>query len=176
MKKPPTLAQVLTTVAGSPPPEENLFGDIVLDNTTVLLKVKRLQSDAALPLYATPGAACFDIAADQDINIQHARQAAIPTGLAFEVPEGYVMLVYSRSGHGFKHGVRLANGTGVIDSDYRGELMIALRNDSDDMFMVRRGDRIAQGMLVPIPRCEIVDADELGETERGEGGLGSTGA
>lgn len=165
MRKPPVVQD----------PDVNLFGDL-LPNPLLALKVKRLQKDAELPRYATPGAACFDIASDEDCNIMPGGQRRVLTGLAFEVPEGYVMLVYSRSGHGFRNSVRLANGTGVIDSDYRGELMVALRNDSDDLFMVRKGDRIAQGMLVPIPRCEIVDADELGETERGEGGLGSTGA
>jgi len=148
----------------------------MIDGSEQELKVKRLQSDATLPRYATPGAACFDIASDEDCSIMPGGQRRILTGLAFEVPEGHVMLVYSRSGHGFKNSVRLANGTGVIDSDYRGELMVALRNDGTELFMVRRGDRIAQAMLVPIPRVEFVEVDELTSTERGEGGGGSTGA
>lgn len=167
----------------SPQPPQSLLDHIfpegyispVLDTTTIPLNVKRLHRLAELPRYATPGAACFDIATIEGVHLAPGQQRVLPTGLAFEVPDGHVLLVYSRSGHGFKYGVRLANGTGVIDSDFRGELKLALRNDSDTPFICWGGDRIAQGMLVPIPRCEIVEVEELSTTERGEGGLGSTG-
>ena len=97
------------------------------------------------------------------------------TGLAFEIPDGYVMLVYSRSGHGFKSGVRLANGTGIIDSDYRGPMLVRLHNDGQLPFNVRNGDRIAQCLLMPAPQVEIVQVEELSETDRGDGAFGSTG-
>ncbi len=98
------------------------------------------------------------------------------TGLAFEVPHGHVLKVFSRSGHGFKYGVRLANGTGIIDSDYRGELMVCLKNDGPEPMVVHHGDRITQAMLVPIPQVELIEVQELSDTERGAGGFGSTGA
>lgn len=176
-------ADVNLFAESSPQPPQSLLDHVfpegyispVLDTTTIPLNVKRLHRLAVLPEYATPGAACFDIATIEGVHLAPGQQRVLPTGLAFEVPDGHVLLVYSRSGHGFKYGVRLANGTGVIDSDFRGELKLALRNDSDTPFICWGGDRIAQGMLVPIPRCEIVEVEELSATERGEGGLGSTG-
>lgn len=139
------------------------------------LKYKKLHPDAITPRYATDGAACFDIAAMHDAVVRNADPAIIATGLSFEVPPGHVMLVYSRSGHGFKHGVRLANCVGVIDSDYRGELMVKLTADDRRAMNVYAGDRIAQVMIIPIPSVELVEADELSETARGGNGLGSTG-
>jgi dUTP pyrophosphatase len=140
------------------------------------IKVKLLSNLAQLPVYATAGAACFDIVTVSDnVDVTPGSSAILKTDLAFEIPEGYVMLVYSRSGHGFKNGVRLANGTGVIDSDYRGELMIKLHNDSGRVFFVNRGDRIAQAMIVPVPQVMFDVATELSDTARGTGGFGSTG-
>ena len=135
------------------------------------VKVKKLNEDAILPTYATPGAAAFDLYAnnmDGDV---------IGTGLSFEIPEGHVMRVYSRSGHGFKYGVTLANSVGVIDSDYRGEVKVRLICNTirQPELVVRVGDRIAQAIIEPIPRVEFELADELSETERGSGGFGSTG-
>lgn len=150
------------------------------------LKVKRLTPGAKLPTRATPGAACMDIHADATYwndnclaygcEIKPGAGLTFATGLAFEIPAGHVLLVYSRSGHGFNHQVRLANCTGVIDSDYRGELMVRLVNDGGSAFRVRPGDRIAQAMLVKLPDVELIEVDELSETARGAGGLGSTGA
>lgn len=139
------------------------------------IKIKKLAANAATPSYATDGAGCFDIRATANAVIDARKQSTIPTGLAFEIPPGHAMLVYSRSGHGFKHGLRLANGTGIIDSDYRGELMVALRNDSDTPYLVSEGERIAQAMIVPLPKVIFAEVAELSETERGDGGLGSTG-
>ena len=149
---------------------------------TLQLKIKKLHPDAVVPKYATAGAACFDLHAiiENDVSAD----AVLPglfytfrTGLSFEVPYGHVLKVFSRSGHGFKHGIRLANGTGIIDSDYRGELMVCLKNDGpSEPLIVHHGDRIAQAMLVPIPRVELIEASELSDTERGTGGFGSTGA
>lgn len=139
------------------------------------IKIKKLNENAITPTYATEGAACFDISASEYANIYAGEQQVIGTGLSFEIPEGFVMMVYSRSGHGFKHGVRLGNGTGVIDSDYRGELKVCLRNDGDSGIFVDVGDRIAQAMIVPVPKVVFEGVEQLSETSRGEGGFGSTG-
>lgn len=141
-----------------------------------MIKIKLLNENAKVPTYATTGAACFDIYAAESTDIIGGEQAAISTGLAFDLPEGKALMVYSRSGHGFKHGVRLGNVVGVIDSDYRGELKICLRNDGGSIFSVRAGDRIAQGMIIDVERYEFEAVDELSETARGDGGFGSTGA
>lgn len=167
--------------------------DTTTERNAVQLKVKKLRPDAVMPRYATPGAACFDLHAD--IANEHAigpgETITIATSLAVDVPTGHVLLIFSRSGHGFKNDVRLANCVGVIDSDYRGELMVKLRNDQapQDTFgldvkvpgyptwlRIATGDRIAQAMLVPTPKVELVEVDELSDTERGTGGFGSTGA
>ncbi len=148
------------------------------------LNVKKLHTEATIPRYSTAGSACFDIHAliEGDIHGEDALvlrpdgQVIIHTGLAFQIPEGHVMLVYSRSGHGFKNGVRLSNATGVIDSDYRGELHVALHNDGRARFTVRHGDRIAQAMIVPVHQVEMVECEDLTITARGTGGLGSTGS
>lgn len=154
------------------------------------LKVKKLHQGAVLPSYATPGAACFDLVAltvggaykvGTHVDVGH--PVTCGTGLAFDIPAGHVMLIFSRSGHGFKHGVRLSNCVGVIDSDYRGEVMVQLTQDERlddagydmDYSFIKPGDRIAQAMLVPIPRVELAEADDLTSTERGAGGFGSTG-
>ena len=85
------------------------------------------------------------------------------------------MMVYSRSGHGFKSGIRLANGTGVIDSDYRGEVMVKMHNDGSSAVLITAGERIAQAMIVPVSQVELTVVDELSDTARGSGGFGSTG-
>ena len=146
------------------------------------LKFKKLHPAAIVPKYQTPGAACFDLHAHSDgvpagwILSEDGGTAVIDTGLCFEVPEGHVMLVFSRSGHGFKNNVSLVNGVGVIDSDYRGPVAVGLRNDGPLPFRVQAGDRIAQAMIVPIPAVELEEVDELSETQRGAGGFGSTGS
>lgn len=158
----------------------------------ITMRVKRLHPDAIIPQYATDGAACIDLSAlattgipikpdepvrDWSYRIAPNTALAFRTGLAVEVPPGYALMIYSRSGHGFKNSVRLANAVGVIDSDYRGELLVRLINDDPRMpFEVKKGDRIAQAMLVLVPRMALVEADELGDTARGAGGFGSTGA
>lgn len=142
------------------------------------LKIKRLHSDAVLPKYATPGSACFDLTASGD-GQPHPRDFnawVFPTGLSVEVPEGHVMLIFSRSGQGFNEGVRLSNCVGVIDSDYRGEIRVSLRADGEQPTRNYKGSRIAQAMIVPIPAVEIVEVEDLSITERGAGGFGSTGS
>lgn len=141
------------------------------------LKIKKLHPAAKLPTYATPGAACFDLYALDSGSVEAGMPAIFHTGLAFEVPEGYVMLVFSRSGHGFSHDTRLANCVGVIDSDYRGEVRVKLTRDPGrtESIGVKAGDRIAQAMLVQIPRVELIETNDLSQTSRGTGGYGSTG-
>ncbi len=149
--------------------------------------IKRLTEGAQVPTYATLGSACFDIYVDTSTWPERTKESGLhihpyapyhlSTGLAFEIPQGYVMLIFSRSGHGFNHAIRLSNCTGVIDSDYRGELKVSITNDMPETrFVVKPGDRIAQGMILPIAQVRFVLSDELSETARGEGGMGSTGA
>lgn len=156
------------------------------------LKVKKVHRDAQLPRFATSGAACFDLHTIGDPEnylsdlVGPGEARTYRTGLAFEVPAGHVMLIFSRSGHGFNNDVRLANCVGVIDSDYRGEVKVRLRNDQRTDFsadasnatalVIRPGDRIAQALVLPIPMVELVEVGELSDTARGSGGFGSTGA
>lgn len=145
-----------------------------------LLGVKRLTDTAILPAFATAGAACFDLHADLKSEdgceqIIFSYEHVFRTGLAFDIPKGYALMVYSRSGHGFKNDVRLANCVGVIDSDYTGEVKVKLTIDNDGGFVVSHGDRIAQAMLIKVPCVQLVEVDELKTTERGANGFGSTG-
>lgn len=139
------------------------------------MKLQKLVPHAAVPTYGTPGAACFDLRATEEVSIAPRSAEEIGTGLAFEVPEGHVMLVFSRSGHGFKNGLRLANSVGVIDSDYRGEVKVKLHNDSHNRQRIAQGDRIAQALVLPVARVSFDLVEELSETERGANGIGSTG-
>lgn len=139
------------------------------------IKIKQLHPDAQPPRYATHDAAAFDLVALESAEIPPMFAATVRTGLAFEIPPGYGMQILSRSGHGFKHGVRLSNCTGLIDPDYRGEVMVRLHNDGDAPFEVEAGDRIAQAMIVQAPRVTFQWADDLSSTTRGDGGFGSTG-
>lgn len=144
---------------------------------TMSLKVRRLTVTARLPVYATAGAACFDLFSDSRPFEMHGGDRWIAsTGLAFEIPPGWAMLIRPRSGLAFKNGIRAFPGT--IDSDYRGEVLVLLTREPDDETVVRinPGDRIAQAMLVPVYRCRFDEVAELSDTARGVGGLGSTGA
>lgn len=140
------------------------------------VRVQKLHPDAVLPTYASDGAACFDLRTIEAGEVGAYQANTFRTGLAFEIPDGHVMLVFSRSGHGFKHGLRLANCVGVIDADYRGEVMVRLRNDGPIRFGFEPGDRVAQAMILPVPSVEMGEVAELSTTQRGAGGFGSTGA
>lgn len=130
-----------------------------------------------LPYYATAGAAALDLHActDGDTVIPPHERVIIPTGIAVAIPEGYVGIMAVRSSMGAKHGINLANGIGVIDSDYRGQLHVTLYNTTEQPYTVQSGDRIAQLMVMPVARPTIKVVDTLPETERGTGGFGSTG-
>ena len=141
------------------------------------IRVKKLSEKAILPTYGTPYAAGADLYAclESPVTIQPGQTAWISTGIAMEVPEGCAGLIYARSGMACKRGVAPANKVGVVDSDYRGEIMVALHNHGDAAQTVSHGERIAQMVITPVltPAYEVVS--DLDDTERGAGGFGSTG-
>jgi len=144
-------------------------------STPITVKIKRLHDGAIVPRYATAGAACFDLHALEAGEVGAYSTFKVRTGVAVEIPPCHVMLIYSRSGHGFRNGVRLVNAVGVIDADYRGEIAVGLKNDTPLRFEFEAGARIAQAMILPIPAVALLEVDELAATARGEGGFGSTG-
>ena len=137
----------------------------------------KIGTSIPFPYYATAGAAALDLHAcvDEAVVVPAGGEARIPTGIAAAIPEGYVGIMAVRSSMGIRHGITMSNGIGVIDSDYRGPLSVGLYNLRGEDYVVQPGDRIAQLLVVPVacPEIEVVDA--LPETERGEGGFGSTG-
>lgn len=143
------------------------------------IKIKRVHPRAQLPTLGSERSNCFDIRAVLDgpaVTIPPGGQGLFDTGLIFQCPDGWSMDVHSRSGMGIKHRVRLSNCTGIIDEDFRGTLKVALHNDSPEPYTVSDGDRICQARLVESHRYSFEFVDELDTTERGAGGLGSTGA
>ena len=147
------------------------------------LKIKALSpkigTDIPLPYYATPGSAAMDLHAclDEAVTIPARGRTVVPTGIAIALPSpDYVALVFARSGLGIKHGVAPSNCVGVIDSVYRGEVMVGLQNSGDTDYTIQPGDRIAQLMVIPVVQAQVRMVDELDETRRGSGGFGSTGA
>ena len=138
----------------------------------------KIGTEIPAPFYASTGAAAMDLHAclDEAVVIPAGQRAVIPTGLAIALPSAdYVALIFARSGLGIKHGVAPANCVGVIDSDYRGELLVGLQNSGDADYTVNPGDRIAQLMITPVIQAQISMVEELDDTDRGAGGLGSTG-
>ena len=141
------------------------------------VKVKKLRENAVIPKIATSGSAAADLFAciDEAVVIPAGGSKVIPTGIAISVPEGYGAFIFARSGLGIKHGIVPRNCVGVIDSDYRGEVCVGLYNSSDVDYTVNPLDRVAQMAIMPVMPAEYVLCDELSDTERGEGGFGSTG-
>lgn len=141
------------------------------------VSVKKLNDRAVVPTYGSPFSAGGDLysAEESEVVIGPGKTAMIGTGLAMEIPEGYVGLIYARSGLATKRGLAPANKVGVIDSDYRGEIKVALYNQSDAPQAVAAGERIAQIVIAPFLHAEYEVKDTLSDTERGEGGFGSTG-
>lgn len=155
--------------------------------TNTHVKIKRLHPDAIIPQYARPGDAGFDLVAVEDVIIEPGETKIVPTGLAFELPAGYELQVRPRSGISLKTKLRVQLGT--VDAGYRGEVGVIVDNISrknkqfrwrldsgkEGSYRVRKGDRIAQGIIAPVQQAQFTVVDELGESERGEGGFGSSG-
>ena len=138
---------------------------------------KKLSENAKVPTYGSVGSAGADMYAllDEEITIQPSETVLVHTGIAMEIPEGYVGLVCARSGLASKRGLAPANKVGVIDSDYRGEIMVALHNHGNIPASIAPFERIAQLMIVPYLSAEFIETDDLEDTNRGAGGFGSTG-
>ena len=145
--------------------------------TKTTINYKKLNPNAKTPTRGSEYAAGYDLYAcvDNDIAINPHQTVKISTGLSFELPNGTFAGIFARSGLATKEGLRPANCTGICDSDYRGEYIVALHNDSENVRLVHNGDRIAQMILLPYIEMEFNEVDDLTETERGTGGFGSTG-
>ncbi len=142
------------------------------------IEIKKLRYNAIIPTRGSQYAAGYDLYACTDsdvIIIPPHKSVKIGTGIAVAVPEGYFGAIFARSGLAAKQGLRPANCVGVADSDYRGEYMVALHNDTDEPKTVNNGDRIAQLVIMPFMQAEFVETEALTDTQRGEGGFGSTG-
>ena len=140
------------------------------------IKIKKLTRTAKLPTRGSTSAAGYDLYADASSIIKPHTTVKVGTGLAVEIPEGYAGFIFARSGLATKQGLRPANCVGVCDSDYRGEYIVALHNDTDEPQPVAMGDRIAQLVIMPYLPVEFTEVANLSETERGTGGFGSTGS
>lgn len=152
----------------------------------VTVKYKKLRPDAVVPKYQTRGAAGVDLHAVMPksqaydglvpmVVLYPGDYRVVYTGLAIELPPGYEAQIRPRSGLAAKHGISVVNAPGTVDADYRGEIGITLINHGPEKFVIKPGDRIAQMVVMPVPTVEFEEASELGDTERGAGGLGSTG-
>ena len=144
----------------------------------ITVKYKVLDPRARTPAYATSGSAAADLCAvlDEPLTVQPMQRVLVPTGLAIELPGAHaVALVYARSGLSIKHGICMANGVGVIDSDYRGELRVPMVNLSTESYTIQPGERVAQLCIAPVWQANFAPADELSDSLRGAGGFGSTG-
>ena len=142
------------------------------------VKVKKLRENAVIPKRATEFSAGADLYAciDEPVTINPAELAKIPTGIAIELPQSdLAAFLFARSGLGVKHGITLSNSVGVVDSDYRGEICVGLCNVSDKPYTIQPNERIAQMVIMPVVLADFIQADELNETKRGEGGFGSSG-
>lgn len=141
------------------------------------IEIKKLQEQAKMPERGSSSAAGYDLFAclEQDIEIPPHETAMIGTGLAVAIPDGYFGGIFARSGLSAKEGLRPANCTGVVDADYRGEVKVALHNDSEVVRKITVGEKIAQLVVLPFLAVEFQEVDVLSETQRGAGGFGSTG-
>lgn len=147
------------------------------------LKIKKLNNDSKIPIKGSAGAAGYDLFAysaegykdNEQWTVRPGEVVKVHTGIAAEIPDGCFVGIYARSGLGIKHGIVPSNCVGVIDSDYRGEIIVALYNHSFNTFEFKKGDRIAQMILQEYKNADVCIVDELNETDRGAGGFGSTG-
>lgn len=143
----------------------------------MILEIKKLRENAVLPLRATGGSAGYDLCAalEEPVTLAPGETKAVPTGLAMAIPEGYGGFLFARSGLAVKHGIAPANCVGVIDSDYRGEVLIGLHNHGNTPYTIQSGERVGQLVLLAVAQPEIAECGDLTETRRGAGGFGSTG-
>ena len=143
----------------------------------VVVKILKLNDGVSLPSYQTEGAAGMDLCAflSEPLTLKPLERKLIPTGLKMELPQGYEAQVRPRSGMSIKHGITLINCVGTIDEDYRGELCVPVVNISSENFTINNGDRIAQMVISPVTKADIKVVSEISDTQRGEGGFGSTG-
>ena len=143
-----------------------------------LINFKKLDNRAITPTYGSEYSAGADLYAvcDEDVVIEAGKTVLIHTGISMEIPQGYGGFIFARSGLASKKGLAPANKVGVVDADYRGEVMVALHNHSDEAKTVCHGERIAQMVVMPFLACEFIECEELSETVRGVGGFGSTGS
>jgi dUTP pyrophosphatase len=139
------------------------------------VKIQRLSKSVPVPAKATKDAAGFDLSSSIDVVIAPNTWTLVPTGLKVAIDPGYEMQIRSRSGLAYKKGVVVLNSPGTIDADYRGEVGVILFNNGENDFVIARGDRIAQAVIAMVPEVNFVEVDSLDETDRGEGGFGSTG-
>lgn len=142
------------------------------------IKIKKLKEKARIPKRATTGSAGMDLYAciDEPITLAPGQLAIVPTGIAIALPDNScAAFLYARSGLGVKHGICLSNGVGVIDSDYRGEICAGLCNVSDKPYTIEPDERVCQMVIAPVLTPDVVEVSELDDTDRGEGGFGSTG-
>ncbi len=144
-------------------------------NQKSTVKIHKLSPDAVLPTYGSADAAGADLCSIETVTLAPGETALVHTGLAMELPQGYGGFIFARSGLATKRGLAPANKVGVIDADYRGEVMVALYNQSATAQTVEKGERIAQLVLLPAPQATFLEADSLTDTARAAGGFGSTG-
>ena len=143
----------------------------------IKILIKRLSKEVSLPKYETTGSSGMDLSAniDTNISIDPGKTAIIPTGLAISIPKGFEVQIRPRSGLAAKQKISVLNTPGTIDADYRGEIKVILINLGQDSFKVEKGFRIAQMVVCPVVQAQLKEVNDLSETERGEGGFGSTG-
>ena len=142
------------------------------------VKIKKLSPSAVTPTYGSEfsaGADLYALTGGESVTVMPGETEFIGTGIAMEIPQGFVGLIYARSGIACKRGLAPANKVGVIDSDYRGEIKVALHNHSNEPSSIDDGERIAQIVITPYLTCDFVESDTLDDTARGDGGFGSTG-
>lgn len=156
--------------------QKDVLGQMIQQDSELKLKVKLLRESAKLPTRGTEDSAGLDLYAVDGCYVRPHQNIAIHTGIAMQIPQGYVGLLFARSGLSTKQLLRPSNCVGVIDADYRGEIILSLFNDSTvDARRIEAGDRVAQIVIVPYIAPQLVECDELDDTDRGEGGFGSTG-
>ena len=147
-----------------------------MSNGTIELPIKKLDEGLSVPQYAYPGDAGLDLRSAEALTLKPFERKAVDCGIAIAIPDGYAGLVIPRSGLAIKHGISIVNAPGLIDSGYRGPIKVILVNlDAENEFVIERGDRIAQLVVIETPVVTTVEVDELSETERGAGGFGSSG-